>query len=215
MAEGASVLVVEDHDVHAHKVGQALGPRADVERVSTVEGARRAIARRRFGLAVVDVRLPDGDGLRFAEQLPRRGRPDLVILTGDATSAIRARADAIEAHCFEKGDLRAHDLAEILNRHLDRAAARARETEERKRAVARELGEAQGLTRTEKDVLELVGLGYDRKEMAAERGVGVNCVKKHLTSIFTKLERVIPERTTKAIECWIIDQALWEAVSEL
>ena len=212
MADGASVLVVEDDDLWARRVEHALA--LPVERVATLEDARRAVAGRTFHLAIVDVGMPDGDGLRFAEQLPRAHRPALVILTGDATSKIRARVDEIGGHCFEKGELRAQELAQILGHHLDRAVARARETEERKRAVARTLGEEHGLTPTEKEVLELVGLGYDRKEMAAERGVGVNCIKKHLMAIFTKLERVIPERTTKAIECWIIDQALWEAVSE-
>jgi len=214
MAGDASVLVVEDYRPFARRVSQALGAGASVEHVMTLHDAQAALRARSFALLILDVRLPDGDGLRFAEELPRPRRPGLVILTGAATDDVRARADAIDAPCFEKGDLRAHHLAQILTHHLERARARERATEERKLAIAHRLGERYGLTKTEKRVLGLIALGHARNEIAEELEVGVNCVKKHLHAIFSKLERVIPDRSMKAIECWILDQALWEAVEE-
>jgi hypothetical protein len=48
--------------------------------------------------------------------------------------------------------------------------------------------------------------------MASELRVRINCIKKHLGALFSKVARIIPDRSMKAIECWVIDQALYEAV---
>ena len=85
-------------------------------------------------------------------------------------------------------------------------------TEARKVAVARALGEQRGLTRAQQRVLELVALGATREDIARETGTTLRTVKNHLEAVFDKLERVVPERSARAIENWVLDQALFEAV---
>jgi len=65
-----SVLVVDDDEKIAaicHEVLANLG--FDVRSVTSLEGARRLIAERRPDLLLLDVNLPDGDGLTFLEEL--------------------------------------------------------------------------------------------------------------------------------------------------
>ncbi|HZA51090.1 MAG TPA: response regulator, partial [Myxococcaceae bacterium] len=50
---------------------QAAGMR--VTPVASVEEARRALSSRRFGLAILDVILPDGDGVQLLEEIRAGG----------------------------------------------------------------------------------------------------------------------------------------------
>lgn len=86
-------------------------------------------------------------------------------------------------------------------------------TEERKLAVARGLSATHGLTQAQQGVLRLVAVGATRDEIASERGTTLRTVKNHLEAIFDKLERVIGARSSRAIENWILDQALYDAVT--
>ena len=86
-------------------------------------------------------------------------------------------------------------------------------TEERKLAVARALSEKQQLTKAQTGVLRLVAVGANRYEIAEETGTSVRTVKNHLEAIFDKLERVVGARSSRGIENWILDQALYDAVT--
>jgi len=87
-------------------------------------------------------------------------------------------------------------------------------TEERKLKIARELARTHGLTEAQRHVLVLVALGATRREIAEETGRSLRTVKNHLEAIFDKLERVIGARSCRAIENWILDQALYDAVTK-
>lgn len=75
------VLIVEDNPDSAEALSlllETLGHR--VETVTTVAGARRALAQRRFDVVVSDIGLPDGSGLDVGRML--QGRCPALALTG-------------------------------------------------------------------------------------------------------------------------------------
>jgi two-component system, NarL family, nitrate/nitrite response regulator NarL len=101
MGEGgpATVLLVDDHPLVRQGLGALLGLEPWVGRVvqaGTVrEGARTAVLER-VDIAVVDLGLPDGDGVDLVRMLRRApGCPVLVLtLTRDSAAAVQECLDA-------------------------------------------------------------------------------------------------------------------------
>ena len=107
MAEGLRLLAVEDQPANVALLRAVLGRSgapalndAHLAVAGTLAAARALLAAESFDLVLLDVRLPDGNGLDLARELADRSRPPrIVVLTanalpGDETSAREAGADA-------------------------------------------------------------------------------------------------------------------------
>ena len=102
------ILLVEDEDLNRTLV-KAVVARADVEAVrvaevldaSTLAVARRRLADEDFDLVLLDMNLPDGNGLSLARDLaangPPPGRKKPVVVAVTASVLPQDRAAAIEA----------------------------------------------------------------------------------------------------------------------
>jgi len=78
------VLVVEDERAVRQGLERVLaGAGWEVRAAEDLAGARRALAQDGVGCVLLDVRLPDGDGLQFLEEL-RRDRPRLPVIIATA-----------------------------------------------------------------------------------------------------------------------------------
>jgi|GEM_PF-945933 len=113
------VLVVEDDEIQSFLVGEALSAAGftDTRSVSSVVAARHEIDEWQPDLVILDLGLPDGDGMSVLELLGhggRRGIPTLVV-TGESDPDRRVRA-------LELGAL---DLV-VKPFHLAELGARAR-----------------------------------------------------------------------------------------
>ncbi len=94
-----SLLLVDDDEPFLRRLAQALEKRGfDVTSASSVSDARRSVLDHAPAYAVVDLRLPDGNGLEMVETL-REHRPDsrVVILTGYGAIATAVAAVKIGA----------------------------------------------------------------------------------------------------------------------
>jgi CheY-like chemotaxis protein len=95
------ILVVDDHDLNLKLLQRVLELDGhDVIAVSTLSAAERAIARELPALVVLDLNLPDGDGLDLARKLkldPRTAGCAILACTAGAMSGDRDRA--LEAGC--------------------------------------------------------------------------------------------------------------------
>lgn len=106
MAERLRLLAIEDQPANVALLRAVLGrssaPELRYARLAvagTLAEARAVLAGERFDLVLLDVRLPDGNGLDLARELADRPqRPRIVVLTanalpGDETAARDAGAD--------------------------------------------------------------------------------------------------------------------------
>ena len=81
------VLIIEDEAVVRSMLGEIFTRRkCAVTTAQTLAEAEAAIARESFDLVMLDIRLPDGDGQKFLEQLANLPeRPLVVVITGYGT----------------------------------------------------------------------------------------------------------------------------------
>ena len=129
------ILLVEDEELNRALVRAVLA-RADVAAVreaEVLEAKNLAVARERLGtedvdLVLLDMNLPDGNGLTLASEIasgrvaPGRPRPAVVAVT--ASVLPQDRAAALEAGCdgFLDKPYAAADLVATVADHLSRRA---------------------------------------------------------------------------------------------
>jgi CheY-like chemotaxis protein len=83
-----AILVVEDDPIARAVVCTALGLRGLIPTTcGTVREARGLLGSRDWDLVILDLRLPDGGGLRLAQYLHENGWPRMLVVTGDALAA--------------------------------------------------------------------------------------------------------------------------------
>jgi DNA-binding NarL/FixJ family response regulator len=202
----ARVLVVDDHRALAESLALAIDSQPDLESVGTaltVADARRLATAEMPDILLIDVQLPDGDGIEIAGQL-RAARPELriVVLTGHTDVAVLARAatagvcgflpkesgvaDVLSALRTARGGGMVVDgatLSAVLDRvsRLERPPAQAH-------AQTQAPAEASDLTEREMEVLRAMGSGMDPQTIAVRLGVSVHTSRGHVKSILSKLE---------------------------
>ena len=128
----STILLVEDEELNRTLVKAVLA-RAAVDAVreagvlvaSSLADARRQLADEEVDLVLLDMNLPDGNGLTLARELasgdiPARSRPSVVAVT--ASVLPQDRAAAIEAGCdgFLDKPYAAADLVAVVAQHLSR-----------------------------------------------------------------------------------------------
>ena len=190
---GGGVLVVEDNAGTAALICTILAG-ADFQDVSVVRTAREAevaIARRAHGLVLLDLGLPDGDGVTVIERARATGfdRP-IVVLTAvtrddQVLRALRAGADG---YLF-KEDL-SQELLPGLRKVARGEAALSGGAARAALLALRERNEpviVPSLTKRELQVLEALSSGGGYAEVAKDLGVEINTVRTHVRALYRKL----------------------------
>jgi DNA-binding response OmpR family regulator len=78
-------LVVEDEDFIAHLLAERLEDwGAETQIAPTLAAALRLLTDMRPDLVLLDVRLPDGDGVELATRMRDHSEPAIVFVTGDS-----------------------------------------------------------------------------------------------------------------------------------
>ena len=133
---------------------------------------------------ILDVELPDINGLDLQRQIADGNHPKIVFITGhgDIPSSVRAmKAGAIDflAKPFEPADLiRAVRSAIAADRDARRTSAESAELYHR----------LSSLTPREREVMELVASGLLNKQAAAELGISEVTVQIHRGKIMQKMK---------------------------
>lgn len=132
---------------------------------------------------ILDVELPDINGLEFQTQLSHGVHPPIVFITGhgDIPSSVRAiQGGAVNFLTKPVGE---SDLIAAVLAAIDR--------DRMQRSTRAELAELHhrlaGLTRRERDVLPLVVSGLLNKQAAAELGISEITIEMHRSKIMQKM----------------------------
>ena len=133
---------------------------------------------------ILDVELPDINGLELQDRIGSGRHPHIVFITGhgDIPSSVRAmKAGAVDflAKPFEADD---------LMRAVETALAQDREATQRGAELAGLRERFELLTPRERDVLPLVASGLLNKQAAAELGISEVTLQIHRGSVMRKMQ---------------------------
>jgi two-component system response regulator AtoC len=90
--------------------------------VQTLQAAREQLSRKRPDVVLTDLRLPDGEGIELARELPPGDAPELIVVTGHASvdSAIAALRAGATDYLVKPAEL---DRVQAVLRHARKTAA--------------------------------------------------------------------------------------------
>jgi len=162
--------------------------------------------------AVVDLHMPDVDGLALQEQLDAHEDPTpLVFLTGhgDVLSSVRAmKGGAVD---FLTKPVSGEELigAVVVALARDREARRVRRRVQRARAAFTTL------TPREREVFALATRGLLNKQIAAELGISERTVKAHRAQVMRKMGAASLADLVRSAECLGIGDTVEAAAPSL
>ena len=185
MASTAIVFVIDD-DASVRKSLKRLldAARYKVELFASASEFLARSAHDGPSCVVVDVRMPELNGIDFQKALIEGGREEqLVFITGHGDIPMCAKAMKAGAVDFLPKPFKPKQLLESVERALTRSA------EQRRRASAkthaRDLIER--LTPREHEVMQLVATGMLNKQVGGELGMAEKTVKTHRAHLMQKL----------------------------
>jgi DNA-binding NarL/FixJ family response regulator len=198
-----NVFLLDDHEIVRRGVRELLEAEPDIEVIGEAGTAASALARvpaLKPDVAVLDVRLPDGDGVMVCREL-RSLMPELACLMLTSFGDDEALFDAIMAGAagYVLKQIRGTDLVGAIRTIasgeslLDPEAAR--KVMNRMREQANKADPLAGLTGQERRILELIGEGLTNRQIGERMFLAEKTVKNYVSALFAKLGM---ERRTQA-----------------
>lgn len=198
------VLLVDDHPVVRDGLAAIIETEPGFSVVASASDAAQALAACEASapeLALVDLLLPDMDGIQLTALLRQRWPELRVLLLTSVAEVQRARA-ALDAGA--QGYLLKDASADFLIAAL-RAAARgevvlAPSLAAALRRQSNEPDPIAELSLRERDVLQLIAEGRSNADIAQALGIGETTVKTHVGNLLAKL--ALNDRTQVAVFAW-------------
>ncbi|WP_327714279.1 response regulator transcription factor [Streptomyces sp. NBC_00490] len=192
------VFLLDDHEVVRRGVRDLLNDEPDITVVGEAGNVEQALVRvpaLRPQVAVLDVRLPDGDGVTVCRELRSR-MPELACLMLTSFDDEEALLDSIMAGAsgYVLKQIRGSDLVSAVRTVargqslLDPSAttklmARLRQGEQ----VKEEPDALPGLTDREREILALIGEGLTNRQIGQRLYLAEKTVKNHISRLLAKL----------------------------
>jgi DNA-binding NarL/FixJ family response regulator len=197
------VFLLDDHEVVRRGVRDLLEAEPDIRVVGEAGTAASALARipaLKPDVAVLDVRLPDGDGVSVCREIRSR-MPEVACLMLTSFSDDDALFEAIMAGAagYVLKQIRGTDLVGAVRTvatgqsMLDPRAAS--QVMERLRDQSRKQDPLAELTGQERKILELIGDGLTNRQIGERMFLAEKTVKNYVSALFAKLGM---ERRTQA-----------------
>ncbi len=189
--EPMTVMVVDDHPLIQNGMGALLDAEPWVDKVllaSTKQDACRLAVNARPGLAVVDLGLPDSQGVELIEQL-RRSVPEcvVVVLTMTSDEAMVRRCLRAGARGYVLKDTRPDAVLRALAAVVEGAVVlgpRVRAEVLTARDVPVHAPPLDRLSPRELELLRRLGAGASNCEIARAMGVAEKTVRNRLSGIY-------------------------------
>ena len=199
------VMIADDHKLFAEGLSQALDSLPDARVVGVVESGpalEKALKSQPAEVSIVDIEMPDGDGIKTIADLGSRTRA--IVVSMYASDEQKARAKEAGAKGFFSKAVPLNTLAAAIRAVADSKTLIDLEDDERDEILdgyseAKLDPGAASLTAREKEILRLLAVGVSATDELADRlYISKKTVKNHLASVFQKL--AVSDRTQAAVE---------------
>jgi DNA-binding NarL/FixJ family response regulator len=187
------VLLVDDHEVVRRGLRELLSDEPDIEVVAEAGSVDEALAVAMHvepDVAVVDVRLGDGDGVTLCRELRAKPNPpQCLMLTAFDDEEAMVGAIMAGAAGYLLKQVKGQDVVTAVRevaagRSLLDPLTTARMLDKMRNPPHDEL---EHLTERERDVLDLIGQGLSNREIAERLFLAEKTVKNYVTSVLAKL----------------------------
>jgi two-component system, NarL family, response regulator DevR len=197
------VFLLDDHEVVRRGLRELLEADGGLEVVGEAGTAEQALTRippTKPDVAVLDIRLPDGDGIEVCREVRSR-HPEVqcVMLTSFTDDEALLQAILAGASGYVAKQLKGGDIVDAVRRVGDgqslldpSVTARARE---RLRAETLEDERLARLSAQERTILELIADGLTNRQIAQELNLAEKTVKNYVSNLLAKMGM---ERRTQA-----------------
>ncbi|MGB0093411.1 MAG: response regulator transcription factor [Solirubrobacteraceae bacterium] len=188
------VLVAEDHPLYRQGLADAIRARAELALVAEAADGRAALAQIREhepDVAVLDVKMPQLDGLQVLRAVRREGASTRVILlSAFIDGELVHQALAVGAAGFLSKESTAAEVCEAVAIVARGEVVLAPEIQSALAGELRLRAPAEGprLSERETQILALLAEGLSSGEIASELDVSATTVKSHLRHLYDKLE---------------------------
>ena len=195
MVERVGVFLLDDHEVVRRGLRELLESEADIHVVGEAGTAAEALSRippTRPDVAVLDVRLPDGDGVEVCREVRSR-HPEVrcLILTSFSDDEALFQAIMAGAAGYLLKQIKGTDLVDAVRRVGDgqslldpavtaRVLERLRVGPETDERLVR-------LTDQERRILDLIAEGLTNRQIATQVHLSEKTVKNYVSNLLTKL----------------------------
>ncbi|MGQ5635822.1 MULTISPECIES: response regulator [unclassified Streptomyces] len=192
------VFLLDDHEVVRRGVRDLLNDEPDIEVIGeagTVEQALVRVPALRPQVAVLDVRLPDGDGVTVCRELRSR-MPELTCLMLTSFDDEEALLDSIMAGAsgYVLKQIQGSDLVSAVRTVaggqslLDASATTKLMARLRGGPQEEQQPDGlQGLTEREREILALIGEGLTNRQIGQRLYLAEKTVKNHISRLLAKL----------------------------
>lgn len=209
------VLIVDDHEVARVGISYLLQGRGHLVSGSVATGGEAAalLKSESFDVVLLDVRMPNEDGLATTELIRQSHTVPIVILSAYDNPTYVARAAALGANGYVLKSGSTHELDEALTRAANGDDPPPGSPLVSVRRMMREevdvttLPPAFPLTGREAQVLRHIALGLSNKEIARSLTISVETVKEHVQNVLRKISA--NDRTdaaVRAVKSGIVDR---------
>lgn len=187
------IFLLDDHEIVLRGLADLLEDQPDLRVVGQATSAASALAAVeacRPDVAVLDVRLGDGNGIEICRDI-RSAHPDIACLMLTSFADDHATIDAAMAGAagYVLKQIGSNEIvtairkvatgAQLLDAALVRFALR--------RLRASEEGRVNELSEQEHRIFELIGDGYSNRQIAEEMHLAEKTVKNYISNLFVKL----------------------------
>ncbi len=192
------ILLVEDHASFRQALAFLLDAEPDLKvaaQAGSLAEARQAMKSfERIDLAVVDLALPDGDGVDLVRELSEMGIPALVLSASVENTWFARAVEAGAMGVIHKANAVDEVVEAVRRLRAGEALLSPNEVIEMLRAASKERQKGhearlafEQLTSRELQVLRALAEGFDSKEIAEKLSITVETERTHMMNILGKL----------------------------